>query len=125
MPAGLNLKSRIWRIDWDDDDVVGGAMVTGSCVYTDVYTRMEPIPPSQLLLQQGLETEKTFRALVAPSSLIIYERDELEVTSPANHEYYGNRFRILAVSKTSVHPTNRRGYINLTLSRSVRAHGSQ
>ena len=58
MTAGTNLRCIILRYTEGDDDIVGGATVTGTVVYADIPLRLEEQPVQQLLLQQGLETEK-------------------------------------------------------------------
>ncbi len=93
MTAGLNIKSSIWRIDYETDNTVGGAVTTGTVVYENVFTRLQSNPEEQLLLQQGLETERTFKVVVVPGTMDIRERDELQVTAPTDHIYYGQRFK--------------------------------
>jgi hypothetical protein len=85
MPGGMNNRVRIWRIDYDSDDVVGGAMPTGTVAHSNVHARVEANPEDQLLLQQGLETVRTFNALIVPGSLDVRERDEPVILLP---EYY-------------------------------------
>jgi hypothetical protein len=125
MVAGANTKVTIWRMDTDDDDSVGGAVITGTSVYTHINIRFQAEPEQQLLLQQGLQTMRTFTAMVVPGYLDIRERDELEVTAPIDHIYYGKRFRITSVSYSSHNRRDPRNYIRLGLIRSVRAHEQQ
>lgn len=125
MTAGLNLRCTIWRITESTDDAVGGAMITGSAVYTGIETRIEEQPVQQLLLQQGLETQKTFEAIVSPGWLVIKERDELEVTYPIDDLQYGRRFRIINARLTSMNMRDPRSYLSLTMVRSERAHSLQ
>jgi hypothetical protein len=114
MPAGFNTKVRIWRINYDPDDVVG-----------EVRARLESNPEDQLLLQQGLETEKTFNALVIPGTLEIKERDELQIIEPDHHPYYADRFRITSVQYSSMDIHNPNSYIRLSLVRSEVSHTVQ
>ena len=125
MTAGLNLRCSIFRVTEGADDVVGGAMVTGSLVYTGIDVRIEEQPVQQLLLQQGIETTKTFSAVVSPGNLVIKERDELEVTYPIDDLQYGRRFRIVNARPTSMNTRDPRSFIALTLVRSERAHTIQ
>lgn len=124
MTAGLNIKIRIWEIDNAADNIVGGAVVTGT-VYGDYFARLEEIPAQQLLLQQGLEVDKTFRLLLKPGNLPIKERWEIEVIQPEDHVFYGERFRIRGVNYSSLNTRDPRQYMMLTLSRSVYAHARQ
>ncbi len=123
--AGLNCRVDIWRVNFGDDDAVGGAMVTGTVQYQNILARVQPSPPEQLLLQQGLETERTFRATIVPGTLIVYERDEIEVVQPIDHAYYGDRFRVIGVQASDLNRRDPRNYMILHLSRSMRAHSKQ
>lgn len=125
MTAGLNLRCNIWRISYDPDDEVGGAVITGSVLHESMLLNLQEEPAEQLLLQQGLETQKIFTGTVVPGNKDIRERDELEVTFPYPHVFYGKRFRILNVRHSSFAPTNPRDYTLLTMVRSVEAHSLQ
>jgi hypothetical protein len=125
MSAGLNIRSNIWRVTQGTDDLVGGAVITGTVVYENVLTRLEAQPEQQLLLQQGLETVRTFTAVVVPGTMVIKERDELEVIAPFDHPYYGDRFRIVSMRYSTHNPRDPRNYVMLSLIRSVRAHSLQ
>jgi hypothetical protein len=86
---------------------------------------MQEQPEEQLLLQQGLETLKTFQANIYPGWLAIKERDEFEVTAPSDHYHLGDRFRVINVRPSSHNRRDPRGYVMLTLMRSEVAHGQQ
>jgi hypothetical protein len=125
MTAGLDRRCTIWRILEAPDDLVGGAMTTGSAVYTNVAIRIDEKPVEQILLQQGLEITKTFDAIVIPATMVIKERDEVEITYPVDDAMYGERFRIINVSRSpwvTRHPSS---YITFMLVRSERAHTIQ
>ena len=123
--AGLNCRIDIWRVGYGDDDAVGGAVTTGTVQYQGILARVQPSPPEQVFLQQGLETDKFFQATIVPGTLTIYERDELEVVQPTDHKYYGDRFRIVGVQDVDLNVRDPRNYMILQLSRSVRAHSLQ
>lgn len=123
--AGYNMRFAVYRISFPSDDTVGGAQTSGTLVYDQVQGRFQAQPTQQLLLQQGLETERTFTALVIPGTLTIYERDELEVIEPYDHPYHGQRFRVVHPRYSDLNPRDPRNYILLDLTRSVRAHGNQ
>lgn len=125
MTAGLNLRCSVIRILQDTDDVVGGAMITGSVVYSGIDIRLEEQPTEQLLLQQGAETQKTFDGIVVPGTLLIKERDEIEITFPIEDVRYGDRYRVVSARPTSFNTRDPRSYISLTLVRSERAHQQQ
>ena len=123
--AGLNCRIDIYYIDFQDDDVVGGAMVTGSLQYQNVAAHLQAEPENQILAQQGLETTRTFTATIVPGYLTIRERDEFEVSAPTDHVYYGERFRITSVTYTSHNRRDPRNYLILGCNRSVRSHSRQ
>ena len=125
MTAGMDSKADIWRMTNLADDEVGGAVVSGTVLYQNVLTRMNPQPREQLLLQQGFETVRTFTAIVVPGTLDIRERDEYEIVDPVDHVHYGDRFRITSVEDIFHNPRDPRNYMLLNLSRSVRAHDVQ
>lgn len=125
MTAGLNTRASIWRMDDAADDAVGGAVYTGTVAYSNVLCRFQAQPIEQVLLQQGLETNRTFTAVIVPGTLVIYERDEFELTYPYDDPYVNKRFRIEAVRWSDHNPRDPRRYIMLDLSRSVQAHKEQ
>ena len=125
MTAGSNIFVNIWRKVNDDDDTVGGASDTESLVYEAYPARMQADVEEQLYLEQGLETVRTFTAILVPGTLSIYERDELEVVKPYNHPYVDKRFRVITIRYSDFLPGDQRGHIILKMTRSVRAHGIQ
>lgn len=126
MTAGLNLRVSIWRMTTTGaDDVVGGAIVTGTVVHENVEGRLSQARPSQIVLEQGLEVDTIWTCRIRPANLIIHERDEVEVTWPPLHPHLNDRFRIRGVRRTSMHPRDGRGFIDLTLSRIERSREIQ
>lgn len=122
--AGMNIRFDIFRMNWADDDSVGGAVITGTCQYADVPGRLKAEEPMQLLLQQGLETPRTFTATLFPGTLDIRERDELWISEPHDHIYYHQYFRIVGVRYSDFTYRDPRSYMILSLVRSVRAHSN-
>lgn len=115
MTAGLNLKVDIIRINYASDDAVGGAVTTGTTVYSALEFVMTPRRPSQASLEAGLETEVFYDGTCKANNITIQERDELLVVHPVSHPLYNLRFRVLGVQ-----PGRRRqryGAIHTTLSR--------
>lgn len=123
--AGSNCRVNIYRITWDDDDIVGGAIITGSLQYHNRPAFLQANEEEQIILQQGLETDRTFTLTIVPGTLSINERDEVQVIAPYDFPYYNNRFRIRGIRYSSHTPRDPRSYIILQLSRSVRAHTRQ
>lgn len=125
-PAGYNARVNIIRINYAADDIVGGAVVTGTVAHEHVMARVEANAQEQLLMQQpGLETVRTFNALIIPGTLDVRERDELEVVAPTHHPYYAVRFRIVGVQFSSMDNYNPNNYMRLSMTREVRSHGNQ
>lgn len=125
MVAGLNSKCKIWRENNSDDDAVGGAVITGTVVYSNINIRFQAQLTEQLLLQQGLETPRIFSAVLIPGYLDIRERDLIEVIAPLDHVYYGDEFRIVGMRYSNHNKRDPRNYIMLDMVRSVRAHSRQ
>lgn len=121
MPAGMNVRARIWRFSTPTDDVVGGAVPTGTVVYDPVFCRILDKKPTQALLEQGLETPSLYDAVLEPSDIELKENDQLEVMSPPISIYYQHRFVIIGVHPTSF--IGRHHFIALTLRRFEQAHG--
>jgi len=114
MTQGLNLKATLWRMNTATDDSSGGAMITGTPVYSNLLVAISAKRPTQQSLEQGLEVEAIYDLTARQCNVAIYERDEVEVTCPPNHPYYGLRFRIIGVQ---VPRRYREGAQHCTLSR--------
>lgn len=126
MPAGNNVKVTIWEINYDDDDIVGGSMPTGTPLCKNTHARFGQRDTNQLLLQQGIESESSFFLMVQPQVLDIEQRHEVEITGPNNHFYYGERFRVLGEPvRPAFNSSDRRAYMVLNMSRSDQAHRAQ
>lgn len=98
---GLNLRANIWYITNASDDIVAGAVLTGTLAYHDVPVRIEEQRVTQVILEQGLETAKLYDC-VLQSRVIIHERDEVEVTKPSTHRLFGKRLRAMVVQHDSL-----------------------
>lgn len=122
MPAGMNLTVRIIRLVYSQDDDIGGAAPSGTFLPENIQARITSDLPMSETLGQGLETIRTFSAMFWYPNLQMREQDEIEVTSPPNHPYYGHRFRVMALKNDSNHPSQKRDYWLAVLTRSVRAH---
>jgi hypothetical protein len=120
----MNIRFDIFRINYGSDDDVGGSVITGTCQYMDVRGRLQAEEPSQLLLQQGLETTRIFTATLVPGTLDIRERDEVWVSEPHDHPYYHQYFRVIGVRYSNFTPRDPRNYMMLSLTRSVLAHAN-
>lgn len=124
MTAGLNLKVNIWRFTFAND-AVGGAMPSGTVLYTGAEARISPLKPTLALLEQGLETPTLFTAVIAPTYLsagtfVLNQNYQVEVTSPPISEYYNKKFVIIGVQPAA--QNDPRKYWLVTLRREVIAN---
>lgn len=125
MTAGTNLLININRFSYQPDDAIGGAVLSGTVCYWNVAARLRPDRPTHAFQEQGLQTLKTFTAVVVPGTLEIQERDEIEVVFPRHSLYFGKRFRVIGVEASTMSTLDQRNYLVLRLSRDERAHGRQ
>lgn len=123
--AGYNLIFDVERINYSPDDIVGGAVTTGTVLHQGVFGRLQGNPPEAILLMQGIETPRTFRMTVRPGNLDIRERDYVRVTFPPNHPYYNQNLRIVGVTFSNFVPDDPRNYMIVDVMRSVEAHRIQ
>lgn len=124
---GLNILFNVTRINYSSDDIVGGAVTTGTVLHSGLRGRIEGnlVQQDILSLNPGLETEKIFRVTMQPGNLDIQERDYFVITSPTDHPYYNEDFRIIKVTYSNFVPSDYRDYMILTLSKSEQAHAIQ
>jgi hypothetical protein len=99
------------------DDQIGGAVFTGTVTNECVRGHLRVREPSQILIEQGLETKITADAFVLPATIPLQERDVLEVSGPLNHPNINQRFRIIGVADWMKHPQDRSRFIKLKLIR--------
>jgi hypothetical protein len=115
---GLYTKVTVWRMmnsTVANDSPAGGAMMSGTVTYEGLNCALEDSKGTQLLFEQGLETTKLVDCIIRPQTLDIQERDELEVTFPRNHRYYGKRLRVVEVRNPLTHPGSNVGHLELRL----------
>ena len=122
MTAGLNLKLKIFRFQFIEDDDVGGAQPSGTILYENISARKAMNLPGVLMSEQGYETEKISRYITYPATLLVRERDEIQISSPSSHVDYNKFFRVIGVERMSFHPKDRRGYLMISTGRSEIAH---
>lgn len=115
MSAGWNLRVEITQQGYEDDDVIGGAIYTGTVIQT-LPARMQPLSRSLLTLEQGLEGAANF-SVELPSRARVTENDHIKVVFPPTHSYYNQRFLVTEVQTTSMHPKDSRGYTRIVVRR--------
>lgn len=123
MVAGLNLQVNVWRMNYAADDSVGGAVLTGTVAYYNLDAAITPRRPSQIMLEQGLETDAIYDFTAKVQGITLNERDEVEVVHPAGHPLYGLRFRVVGVQPGRRRP--RYAAQHCTLSRIRRSRSQQ
>lgn len=117
---GLNLLVDIWNMNLGTDDASGGAIITGTPIYTDVRARIVSRKPSQQALDQGLEIERLFDMIVNLQPISVNERDEVQIVWPKGNHFINDRFRIQGINYDS-----RMKHTEFTLSRIERTRGQQ
>lgn len=119
MTAGLNRKINIISMNNGPDDSYGGAFVTGTVTFENVPAALAIFRPNQQLRAQGLETDLTMDLTIPKifngQSIVLKERDEIQVIYPVGDDFHGDRFRIQGV-QPSKRPRSI-GYIHCSLSR--------
>lgn len=122
MPAGLNLRGVVWRFTArNSDDTIGGAVPTGTILYTPVFSRISSKKPTQALLEQGLETPEIFEAQLSyvgyspTGTFDVQHNDQYQVTFPPISEYYGKKFVIIGIQHQSFN--DQRRFLTVTMRR--------
>lgn len=122
MTAGLLHTGRIWRFTSPTDDNVGGALPTGTVIYTPVFARIFTEKPTLALLEQGLETPELFSAILEPGNLLLNHNDQFEVTAPNISPYLNLKFVIISIQTPSM--LDERRYMRVVMRRFVIAHSN-
>lgn len=122
MTAGLLHTGRIWRFTSPNDDAVGGALPTGTVIYSPVFARIFTEKPTLALLEQGLETPELFSAILEPGNLLLNHNDQYEVTDPNISPYKNLRFVIISIQNPSM--LDERRYVRVVMRRYVIAHSN-
>lgn len=118
---GLNTQFSVTRMSQASDDQIGGAVFTGTVTNQCVRGHLHVREPSQLAIEQGLETPNQADAFVLPATISIQERDLLEVTGPLNHPNINQMFRVVGVADWAKHPQDRQRFTKLRLMRYERS----
>lgn len=124
MPAGLNQVCQIWRFSYPQDDTVGGAVPSGTVVYSSIDIRIDSKAPTQALLEQGLETPTIYQAIVHEGNIEIEHNDQVQIIAPAYGFFYNKKFRIIGIQRSSNHPFQDRNQVVLTLKRWEKSHAN-
>ena len=124
-PAGLNQVARLIRFSYPADDVVGGAVPSGTVVYENLHIRIKSEEPTQALLEQGLQTPTIFTGLLFGGNITIEHNDQIEITAPVlGNWFYGKKFRVIGIQRSSNHPAQDRNQIRVTMIRYEQSHSN-
>lgn len=128
MPGGLHMKVSVIQINYSSDDSIGGAVTTGTTVYSNMPASLTLRRPSQQSLEQGLEVNQIYDFTCAAryyrNQVTINERDEILVTWPLDHILYNLRFRVTGVQAPRSRTRNA-APIHCTLSRIITSRTRQ
>jgi hypothetical protein len=116
---GLNVRFNVIRMAFQDDDV-GGAVETGTVVATNQRGRLDLLLPTQLSLEQGLETPLMADVILRPMprTLIVKERDQVLLVAPTAHANYNQTWRVEGqVVPTSMHALDRNHFLRFRATR--------
>jgi hypothetical protein len=78
---------------------------------------MKAEKPTTALLEQGVDVQPIFSALLFPGNIVIEHNDQIEILKPDYGWYAGKKFRVIGVQRDSENPWDERNQIRLTLKR--------
>lgn len=120
MTAGLLHKGHIIRFSYPADDSTGGALPSGTVLYTPVFARIFTEKPELALLAQGLETPELFSATLEPGNMDLHHNDQFQVDAPNLSPYLGKKFVIISIQTPSM--MDERRYMQVVMRRFEIAH---
>lgn len=122
MTAGLVHTGRIIRFSYPVDDDQGGALPSGTVIYSPVFARIFTEKPTLALLEQGLETPELFSAVFQRGDLLLHHNDQFEVTAPNISPYKNLKFVIISIQTPSI--LDGRKFIRVVMRRFEIAHSN-
>jgi len=122
MTAGLLHTGHIIRFSYPVDDSVGGALPTGTVLYTPVFARIFTEKPTLALLEQGLETAELYSAILEPGDMSLNHNDQFQVTAPNISPYLNEKFVIISIQSPSM--LDNRRYLRVVMRRYEIAHSN-
>lgn len=117
MTAGLLHTGHIIRFSYPVDDDQGGALPSGTVLYSPVFARIFTEKPTLALLEQGLLTPEMFSAILEPGDMLLNHNDQFEVTAPNISPYLNLKFRIVSIQSPSM--LDGRRYVRVVMRRFV------
>ena len=125
MPAGLNQVCHLIRFTYPQDDVVGGAVPSGTVVYSNLDIRIRSEAPTLVLLEQGLQTPTIYTAMVHEGNIEIEHNDQIHIVNPPMGFFYNKKFRVIGIQRSSNHPFQDRNFVRLRLRRWEESHANE
>lgn len=120
MTAGLQHTGHIIRFSYPVDDDQGGALPTGTVLYTPVFARIFTEKPTLALLEQGLETPELYSATLEPGNMLLNHNDQFQVDGPNISPYKNEKFVIISIQAPSM--LDNRKYLHVVMRRFEIAH---
>lgn len=120
MTAGWVHTGHIIRFSYNVDDDQGGALPSGTTLYSPVFARIYTEKPTLALLEQGLETPELFSAILEPGNLDLHHNDQYQVDAPAMSPWIGKKFVIVSIQTPSM--LDGRRYVRVVMRRFEIAH---
>lgn len=124
MPAGLNRICELITFSYPQDDSSGGAVPSGTVAYQNLSARIEANMPTMALLEQGLQVPETWQVLIFPANIEAKHNDQIRFTAPVNDWFFGKKFRIVGLVRSSSHPQNDRNLIKFIVRRFDESHAN-
>lgn len=122
MTAGLLHTGHIIRFSYPVDDDQGGALPSGTVLYTPVFARIFTEKPTLALLEQGLETPELYSAILEPGDMLLNHNDQFQVTAPNLSPYLNEKFVIVSIQSPSM--LDNRRYLRVVMRRFEIAHSN-
>lgn len=124
MPAGFVQTCKLIHFNYPQDDSVGGSVPSGTVVYENLNIRMKSEKPTMALIEQGVDVKEIFSALLFAGNAVVSHNDQIQITAPAYGWFYGKKFRVIGVQRSSGNYWEDRNQIRLTLRRLGESHGN-
>jgi hypothetical protein len=124
MPGGLNRVCELITFTYPSDDSVGGAVPSGTVLYPRLSARIEANMPTMALLEQGLEVPTTYQVLLFPGNITVKHNDQIHFVAPVNDWFYGKKFRVIGLTRSSIHPANDRNLLKVIVKRWEDGHSN-
>ena len=106
------------------DDVVGGAVPSGTVLYERLDCRIEANMPTQALLEQGVDVTPTWQILIHPGNIDASHNDQIRFTAPQNDWFYNKKFRVVGITRSSNSSGNDRNLIKFVVKRWGESHSN-